>query len=179
VTEKRDELPNKKTDPALESEAEIHHGGGTRSGESSALKPVSWVVFLILFFGAIGAGLWAGGHFIPSYFQWKSDQKPSVGVTSSSMHVAKGLFFPLEDGRRTLYLSLSLRIGEQDLKEGHPIDHQLLYGSIFEAVQGMEATELMGRHGIKSLKGRILRLTRKRYPELKIEDVHFLDYTIF
>lgn len=179
MTEKREEQPDKKTAPALESEAEIHHGGGTRNGESSALRPVSWVVFLILFFGAIGAGLWAGGHFIPPYIQWKLGQEPSVGATSDSMHVLKGLFFPLEDGRRTLYLRVSLRIGEQSPNEGHPIDHQLLYGSIFEAVQEMEATELMGRRGIKSLKGRILRLTRQRYPELKIEDVHFLDYTIF
>jgi hypothetical protein len=51
-------------------------------------------------------------------------------------------------------------------------------GAIFEAVQQMKVSELKGERGMSSLEFRIKSLLNHRYPDIMVEDIQFLDFTI-
>lgn len=150
----------------------------TETEISNAQKNIPLVLLLILFIGSVGAGFWAGGRLMSSDSQWRVPGNQPASASHGSSRVFRGLFLPLEDGDKTLFLSLSIQIGEHYPYGGHPIQAQSLCGTVFEAVQTMEVNELMGEKGMKSLKLTIKNMLHRRYPNIVVKDIHFLDYTI-
>jgi hypothetical protein len=170
-----DQVPSQAQEPAASTPFEKTPCAVQKGG----FRLTYWLLLTVLFFGALGAGLWAGRSFMQMNAVSNPYRHKTLPVAPDSNHVIKGLFCPVEGGDRTLRLSLSLRTGEPFPGGQQPIKIDLLCEVIYEAVQTMGVKQLSGEQGMKALKTRIVELMHGRYPHLKVEDIQFLDYTIF
>ena len=140
-------------------------------------NPMSLGVLVLFFLVAMMAGFHAGRQIAPPPQQIvrvipKYDNQPQGAVL-------EGLFIPVEDGKQTLYVSMTVRLEQEDVFEPpRPIRSRWLRSVLYDAVQRRSAKELMGYPGMRDLKLVVKNALLQEYPNLKVLGIDFPDYVL-
>ena len=134
--------------------------------------------FLILFFLVAWLfGFYAGRQIAPSPQQIVRNIPELHGKLRGP--ALEGLFIPVEDGKKTLYVSMIVRLEQEDVFDPpRPVRSRWLRLVLYDAVQRRSAEELRGYPGMKALKTVVKRAFLREYPDLKVLGIDFPDYVL-
>jgi hypothetical protein len=89
-----------------------------------------------------------------------------------------GLLLPLGRGERALLLSFSVRMSSADGPVPELLHDGAFLQDVWESVARLEVRDVSGARGAQALRGRILELLSRRYPQVKVEALGFTDLLI-